>query len=113
MNELIGPGFFSMIITQGSAQVEYTVDLGQSQYIQSIFVLNRNGNYSRRIGDSHIRIGDDSTVLSTTNVMIVDDITDGGFFEATSLLSGRYLSIRRDSVVVYGNSYNLFCLKAF
>ena len=45
--------------------------------------------------------------------MIVDDITDGGFFEATSLLSGRYLSIRRDAVVVYGNNYNLFCLKAF
>ena len=48
------------------------------------------------IGDSHIRLGNDSAALSTINTMIVDDITDGGFFEATSLLSGRYLTIRRD-----------------
>ena len=65
------------------------------------------------MGDSHIRIGDDSTELSTLNTMIVDNITDGGFFEASSLLSGRYLSIRRDTVSPIDNGYNLYQLKAF
>ena len=65
------------------------------------------------MGDSHIRIGDDSAPLSNSNVMIVNSVVDGGFFEATSLLSGRYLSIRRDTSSPLGSNYNLFQLKAF
>ena len=44
INEFIGNGFFSLIhTTYASPQVEYTVDLGKSLYIQSIFILNRCG----------------------------------------------------------------------
>ena len=46
VNELIGAGFSSMIMTLAQSPVEYTVDLGSSQYIQSIFIMNRCGNYS-------------------------------------------------------------------
>ena len=39
------------------------------------------------MGITHIRIGDDREAYSTNNVKIVDNITDGGFFEATEILS--------------------------
>ena len=65
------------------------------------------------MGDSHIRIGDDSAPLSNSNVMIVNSVVDGGFFEATSLLPGRYLTIRRDTSSPKGNIYNIFQLKAY
>ena len=58
--------------------------------IMSIYLQNPSydANVQQRIGVSHIRLGDDSTPFSTDNAKIVDNITDGGFFEASQFLSG-------------------------
>ena len=50
------------------------------------------------MGACHIRIGDDATEYGQSNPTIVENIADGGLFEATSLLSGRYLTLRRNTV---------------
>ena len=63
------------------------------------------------MGITHIRIGDDREAYSTNNEKIVDNITDGGFFEATEILSGKYINVRRDQ-----NSFgaiNLYSFKAY
>ena len=65
------------------------------------------------MGVTHLRIGNDSAVFSTINEMIVDNITAGGFFEASSLLSGRYLTIRRDLTSPRDDYYVLHKMKAY
>ena len=50
------------------------------------------------MGACHIRIGEDDTEYGTSNPTIVENLADGGLFESTSLLSGRYLTLRRDVV---------------
>ena len=89
-------------------------------YVQSIFLRNRNvggtWNYehNRKIGDSHIRLGDDDTEYSTSNTIIVASVTDGGFWEASSLISGRYLTIRRDvTSSIPDVNYNLREIKLY
>ena len=83
--------------------------------VQSVFIYNRANNWPvpRRIGVSHIRIGDDSNEYSTNNTKIVDNITDGGFFEASRLLSGRYLTLRRDLASPIDNYMDFRNLKAY
>ena len=63
------------------------------------------------MGITHIRIGDDSEEYSTNNEKIVDNITDGGFFEATEIFSGKYITVRRDEKA-YGE-INLFAFKVY
>ena len=66
---------------------------------------------------SHIRIGDDSTEYSINNSIIVENITDSGFFEASLLLSGRFLTIRRNQSpylsIPFYNYMNLHTVKAY
>ena len=88
--------------------------------VQSVFLLNRatDVNVQKRIGVSHIRIGDDPTEYSINNSIIVENITDSGFFEASLLLSGRYLTIRRNQrspnlSSPYYDAMNLHTLKAY
>ena len=40
------------------------------------------------IGESHVRIGDDPAEFSTQNAKIVENITSGGFFEASEVQEG-------------------------
>ena len=74
-----------------------TVDLGQEVKIVSIFLINQNNGSARmNIGLSHFRHGNDASQFSMQNTKVVDNVTDGGFFEASPVLSKRYLSLRRD-----------------
>ena len=66
--------------------------------IYSVFVLNRvaiNGS-SKRMGDSSIWIGDDSTPFSTSLIQAKSGMYDTGFYELDTLTTGRYLVIRRN-----------------
>ena len=117
-SEFIGEGFKSLIeSTNCCPMVDFTVDLGKSLPVLSVFLVNSAHSISHqyRIGVSHIRIGEDQTEYSTSNSVIVDNITDGGFFEAPLILTGRYLTIRRDLVSPAQNDnwYNLLKLKAY
>ena len=62
--------------------------------IRSIFLSNRSGTGSDRIGLSHIRVGNDSADFSTLNSIVVPEIVEGGFFEVTDPISGRYINLR-------------------
>ena len=78
-------------------KVEFTVDFGQEMAVVSVFLLNFNlDNVRQQIGVSSIRHGNDATNNSLQNTKIVDNITDGGFFEVSQVLSKRYLKIGRD-----------------
>ena len=71
--------------------------------IRSIFLINRSGAFAFRIGNSHIRLGDDSATFSTNNESVVDNIVEGGFFEVDEVdyqISGRYINVRRDQISV-------------
>ena len=86
--------------------------------IRSIFLSNRSGNGSDRIGLSHIRLGNDSAVFSTLNSIVVPDIVDGGFFEVNDPISGRYINVRRDQLSVNvpapdNGGYNLRQIKVY
>ena len=115
-SEVIGEGFKSIVTTSNCCPMrELTVDFGKSMPVQSVFIYNRANNpfAQQRIGVSHIRIGDDSIVYSTKNTKIVDNITDGGFFEASQLLSGRYLTLRRDLSSPVNNNMEFRNLKVY
>ena len=64
---------------------------------------------------SHIRIGDDSTEYSTTNMIVRDNIFDGGFLSLNPIIAGRYLTIRRDDDDgdEDGKFYNFHELRAY
>ena len=53
----------------------------------SIYLQNSGSDplYHRRIGLSHIRIGEDPAAYSINNAVAIDNITDGGFFEASDV----------------------------
>ena len=48
---------------------------------------------------SHFRLGDDPTEYSTSNVIVKESVVSGGFFELWPIVSGRYLTIRRDEPI--------------
>ena len=80
--------------------------------IRSIFLKNRAGNKVTRIGNSHIRLGNDSTDFSILNSAVVQDIVATGFFEVNDPNPGRYISVRRDQLSVNSSAsdngaYNL------
>ena len=84
--------------------------------IRSIFISNRSGGGTNRIGLSHIRLGNDSADFSTINSIVVPAIVEGGFFEVNDPISGRYINVRRDqpSVNVSDNgAYNLRQIKVY
>ena len=78
--------------------MEVTVDFGESNKIVSVFLSNgcHADNWLRRIHISQFLLGDDSTEFSASNVVVKDNVVSGGFFELDTVMSGRYLSIRRD-----------------
>ena len=78
--------------------MEMTVDFGASSKIVSVFLSNAGQaeNWMRRIHVSKFLLGDDLTEFSTSNVVVKNNIVAGGFFELDTVISGRYLSIRRD-----------------
>ena len=87
--------------------------------IRSIFLSNRSGGSSDRIGLSHIRLGNDFADFSTLNSIVIPEIVEGGFFEVTNPISGRYINLRRDQVSVNDDSstnngaYNLRQIKVY
>lgn len=50
----------------------------------------------KRLGESHIFIGNDDSYLSTLNTQATDTILATGFHPATSDVQGQYVSIRRN-----------------
>ena len=47
------------------------------------------------IGDSHVRVGTDSSAYSTANTMVKNGIVDGGIFKL-DLVTGDHISLRRN-----------------
>ena len=104
-DDFIEDSFKSMMHSDTtSGMFDCTVDLGSSMPIVSIWLKNRENSAltRRQIGNCHFRIGDDATEFSTSNTVIVTGVVTGGLFEATSIVSGRYLTLRREAAALYG-----------
>lgn len=82
---LIGPGFKSYAFSDDCClMAEFTIDFGEPKTVHSIFLNDVAKNFDdeqETIGVSHIRAGNDRTEFSTTNVVVRDNIVDGGFFK--------------------------------
>ena len=78
--------------------------------VASIWIKNRGdaATEKKQMGDCHIRIGDYATEFTTNNPTIAEDIADGGLFENTNLLSGRYLTLRRNTQSSRGDNWSSF-----
>ena len=101
-NALISTNFKSFTRTETGSlpdkTSEFKIDLKEIKAIHSIMVSNicTTGVKRLSLGVSHVRVGNDEAAYSTNNPVVLDDIVEGGFFEFSSLASGRYLDFRRD-----------------
>ena len=90
---MIGPGYKSRWFDNSTPNIsdmstEILIDFGQTRTPKSLLLVN-NCNYANEqmyIGNSHVRVGYDSTPFSTGNVTVKGDIVEGGIFsfDATS-----------------------------
>ena len=89
---MIGPGFksrwFDNSAPVSDMSTEILIDFGQTRTPKSLLLVN-NCNFDNEqmyIGNSHVRVGYDSTAFSTGNVTVKGDIVEGGIFsfDATS-----------------------------
>ena len=85
------------------------IDFGSQKTINSVMIVNTcDFDVShKRIGTSHLRLGNDPTAYSASNPVIRTDIVEGGFFNIPSLPTGRYLTLRRNGSApeVYPDDY--------
>ena len=76
------------------------IEFPESQAIHTIFIAlpAKNQREQKKFGVSHVRVGDDDTPYNTNNAMAASGMTSGGFHEVTSIVSGKYLTVRRDDI---------------
>ena len=64
-----------------------------------MIVNTSRSDHAKRMGNAHLRLGNDSTAYSTTNPEVKSNIIEGGFFEldlqASAVPVGQYLTLRR------------------
>ena len=96
----------------GSLAAEFTVDLGSSQGIKTIFVMAWDwsnsdfGGYYSRLGESTVHISDeDSWMAASTQITAPFYAT--GFLQTTSDAEGQYLKIRRSAGTGGETAYNV------
>lgn len=119
---LIGPSFKSFIFagsssdSQNDSSNEFQVDLKNSYPINTVFILNRCNTKIRQdyIRESHLRLGNDGTPYSDNNAIVWQGILDGGFFKLDKIVTGRYLTFRRDGQNTDGSAkLNLHEIKVY
>ena len=85
---------------------EFTLDMPSSQSIMTVLVVNRVGrsDWNKRMGKSHIWVGNVVTTYSESLTKCSGDIFDTGFYQMLVLCSGSHVVIRRDGLPSTGNS---------
>ena len=77
---------------------EFMIEFAESKILHSVFVNNYGSKtdlYRYRMGNSHLRLGNDASPYSTNNAIVRNNIVDTGFFKLDNLSTGKVLTIRR------------------
>lgn len=97
----------------GTFDAEIQIDLGETRYIASAFIINFYNYWSSslRIGNCYIYVGDDGTPFSNNlKLGTTQPINEGGFIELDTVLSGRYFVLRRVGPGLPNRDSNLFVM---